>query len=734
MKIAQETGNVERVGIGEEGQFKIKASAKAFEILSSGLYSDKVRAIIRELSCNAYDSHIEAGNEDPFLLHLPNDLEPYFSLRDFGIGLCHEDVMNIFPTYFESTKTSSNDFVGCLGLGSKSPFSYTDSFMVTSIFDGKVRIYNSFLDEHRIPSIVLMSENDTDERNGVEIQFPVEQNDFHEFTSKTPKVLEYFKLKPEIVGAEVKHNEINYFITRDNWGVRGKGGAARDYQQARAVMGNIAYPIGDFNYEGLSQVARAVLRLDIDIFFNIGDLDIAASREKLSYDKQTNENIKNRLEQLAGEIIEEIGTKIQDCECKWDARKLIYSMRAGDYSVFQTLIDSSDVKFTWKGIELFDSSCKLSSQYVKVDLAMVPVQITRFNKSNYRRARGRFEGVNSIPVNNVHIFIEDKSNCKVLRVEKYIAEQCGGSSNVEIIFVRDVGFPSYAADDGTVVPEDHSQDGFAMLREHLGMMPDTVFPLVSEMPFDKDTSVSTVNPLSKCTLLEYDPMGCCTRRGSYSSYWSETTIDKTKGGIYVPIDRYKVDDRSPADALNPYFDMLKLLGSKDVTVYGVKSRKVGEFERSKQWTTLKEHTVRKVTNYLKRHNLAAEYGIQNEMSIIESDSRYGTINKTMFKMIGIMSKDMFTNSPDVYAFIERLESIKKTSKLCTAISNFSNRVYGISVLEYDTEAVRATLKEELSVAGVVIKENYPLLLKIDSFNPPKEAMAHYIKLVSDSLK
>ena len=48
--------------VGQIGEFRIRNSAKAFSILSSGLYANKIRAIVRELSCNAVDSHTVAGN------------------------------------------------------------------------------------------------------------------------------------------------------------------------------------------------------------------------------------------------------------------------------------------------------------------------------------------------------------------------------------------------------------------------------------------------------------------------------------------------------------------------------------------------------------------------------------------------------------------------------------------------------------------------------------------------
>ena len=62
-------------------KFQMKSSAKAFQILSSGIYERKVEAIVRELSCNAYDSHVAAGKKDvPFKVNLPTGLDPKFSV------------------------------------------------------------------------------------------------------------------------------------------------------------------------------------------------------------------------------------------------------------------------------------------------------------------------------------------------------------------------------------------------------------------------------------------------------------------------------------------------------------------------------------------------------------------------------------------------------------------------------------------------------------------------------
>ena len=166
--------------VAEIGEFRIRNSAKAFSILSSGLYANKIRAIIRELSCNAVDSHAAAGKRDtPFDVHLPNTLEPHFAIRDYGTGLSHQQVTQIYTTYFESTKTASNEFIGALGLGSKSPFSYTDNFTVTAIQNGVKGIYSAFINGDGVPSIALMMQEPTDEPSGVEVKFSVnERYDF----------------------------------------------------------------------------------------------------------------------------------------------------------------------------------------------------------------------------------------------------------------------------------------------------------------------------------------------------------------------------------------------------------------------------------------------------------------------------------------------------------------------------------------------------------------------------
>ena len=330
--------------VGEIGEFRIRNSAKAFNILSSGLYANKIRAIVRELSCNAVDSHTAAGKQDtPFDVHLPNSLEPWFSIRDYGTGLSHDQVTNIYTTYFESTKTASNEFIGALGLGSKSPFSYTDNFTVTAIKDGVKGIYTAFINESGVPSIAKMMDEQTTEPAGVEVRFAVEERyDFDKFRQEARHVYEYFKLRPVVSGyADFKFKDPEYKEKDIIPGVH----YHTDGQRSYAIMGNIKYPIEVPNAEKSLGGLHGMLGCGLVMEFNIGELDFQASREGLSYIPQTIEAIKNKLVALNAQLAIHIAIEADKITNLWD-RALYLSKRHNDNLFIQAVVKYTiDTKF-----------------------------------------------------------------------------------------------------------------------------------------------------------------------------------------------------------------------------------------------------------------------------------------------------------------------------------------------------------------------------------------------------
>ena len=324
MKIHGENLSAQTSGVAQQGQFNIKATGKAFKILSDGLYSDKPLAVVRELSCNAWDSHIAAGKVDvPFEVCLPTTLSPLFYVKDYGIGLSHEDVMVLFTTFFDSTKTESNDFVGALGLGSKSPFSYVDQFNVTSRFDGMVRKYTAFIGDGGFPSIALLSEDSTDECNGLEVGMPIKSGDVNLFVLAAQKVLPHFDTKPVVKGCSTLALDQKTLLRGSGWVMVDNPNNPNRYSRTeslKARMGAVCYPI---SLTGITDPFLSdMVYYPFIIDFPLGSLDVAASRESLSYDSRTVAAIHERLRDVKKEVLEVLEKDLDSAPSLWEAHIL----------------------------------------------------------------------------------------------------------------------------------------------------------------------------------------------------------------------------------------------------------------------------------------------------------------------------------------------------------------------------------------------------------------------------
>lgn len=293
--------------------FTIASNAQAFKILSDNLYSDKIKAIVRELICNAYDSHIAANSKEKIVVHLPTKLEPYFSVQDFGVGMSDKEIKELYTTYFKSTKDKSNKFVGALGLGSKSPFCYVDSFTVVSRYKGIERTYSAFLGDG-FPKITKLLEAKTSERNGIKIQFPVKNVDIESFKEKVEEIVRFFNknsitLMPDIkIKHATKFTDIcgNYSFD-DHYSFSNK-------KEMNAIQGNVCYPIKfDLIMNSVEEDNKLILSnfRDLGLFkkincfyFNIGELSVAPSREELSYDKKTIGSIVEKIKKAIFELID----------------------------------------------------------------------------------------------------------------------------------------------------------------------------------------------------------------------------------------------------------------------------------------------------------------------------------------------------------------------------------------------------------------------------------------------
>jgi hypothetical protein len=655
---------IERSDSFPEKTFQIEASAKAFRILFDGLYSDKPTAIMRELGCNAYDAHVTAGKADfKFDVHLPSTLEPFFMLRDYGIGLAHEDIVTIYTILFKSTKTNSNDQVGCLGLGSKSPFSYTDNFTVISYFNGVKTVYNMFLNENDIPAYATLLTEETTEHNGLEISFSVKQQDIYTFYSKARSTYTYFKTKPNFIGRTCDIPEVTYIQKRDGkWGLRD----ADSWGNANAVMGNVAYSMGGADFDTLTTEEKAILKLNIDIFFNIGELDVAASREKLSYNTQTKKNIKDKLTLIVKELAEELNNEIANCKSLWDAKILLHELTSGSMKVFRNIVENISVTFNGEPVG-------------KEEICFGETDYHSFNVTSHLFTKTRRSNRDRYGFNTLHYLVATKSqkffagdttkNVKA-RITKYIQEQKALGVEKVIVNLIHSAHP------------DLLNEAVKAFKVKIGMADDVVITPVSELPFDKVVRCSSQSSGGgvynyKNTKKIFKYVG-----GGYSDgdNWEVAEPELDDGGVYVIINRYRIDGEKAQSYLDEYVNLFEKISDEPVTIYGIKSNEYSAtFAPLTNWVPLKTYTETLVKDYIKDNELEE---IVNISKAYNSDSVKCTTdlngyhnqtaqNRTYFETYidSLKNLELFTNkeiipflTPYVTLDIDKIGKYRETFK------------------------------------------------------------------------
>lgn len=317
MKIETLCKPLEIHGPFETTEFRVDDSPFAFELLIKKLYKNPIQSIVRELSSNAWDSHQAAGTTDQLIeVDFPTNLDPYFTVKDFGTGLSPEQITDLYTVLFRSNRRDSNSFLGGYGLGSKSPLAYTDQFTVESRYQKVLYSYIVFTGPAGKPTISLATSHPTDEANGLTIKIPVLTQDHSNFRNAGRDTLIWFpsvKTNIDLTHPIPLIQTPSAFITVN-----------RTYNSGcYARIGTVCYPIDTDKLpsSAFTDIAQYQKKGDLYLNFNIGELSIVPNREDLSYDKQTIHKITTAITTAQQEITTQVIQRLQTFKTYNDACK-----------------------------------------------------------------------------------------------------------------------------------------------------------------------------------------------------------------------------------------------------------------------------------------------------------------------------------------------------------------------------------------------------------------------------
>jgi hypothetical protein len=212
-----------------------------------------------------------------------------------------------------------------VGIGSKSPFKYTDAYTVKTINNGTEYLYALVLNTDNVPECNLIYSKPSTEESGTEIIIPVKDHyDFNKFKDATQKQLCWFKnisyKNVDVTAPEITYEGKRFIILKKSWYSNNYG--TPNSQQV--LLGNIPYEFKDKHFSKY-----------IILKFNIGELNPTASREALDINNTSKENFDKVIEEVKLEVLEYIQSLI---DSKTNLIELLHIVR--NYNV-----DTSELLF-----------------------------------------------------------------------------------------------------------------------------------------------------------------------------------------------------------------------------------------------------------------------------------------------------------------------------------------------------------------------------------------------------
>ena len=311
MKLDFNEIKVERSAAFQSQSFDIGDKRIILEILRGKMYSNPIQTIAQEISTNARDAHTEVGKSDvPIEIKLPNKLDPSFWIHDFGPGITPDRMGSIFIQYGRSTKRDDNTQQGAYGLGSKSPFSYSDTFTIISITPENDKLirreYLAHIDESGLGQMSCVKEEETTDPQGTAIVLYPKPSDWASFTQHVIRATVHWPIRPTIIGdPEFAWPEYKVSYKGEDWEIHDNSPIE---SVPYALISGIPYIL---NLRHLYPGGNALIQyIPFRIHFKIGEIPVTANREDIDYQSHVITYVKNRIDKAVKEFQDQLSAEL----------------------------------------------------------------------------------------------------------------------------------------------------------------------------------------------------------------------------------------------------------------------------------------------------------------------------------------------------------------------------------------------------------------------------------------
>lgn len=690
-------------GILDEKFFEIGNPALIMEILRNKLYADPVTAVVREYSCNAMDSHAEANKPDePILINLPSEKYPELKIQDFGVGISPDRMNDIYIKMGNSTKRDTNDQIGCWGLGSKSAWSYTDTFSIVTTFSNIKRAYVAYLDDSRTGKLVLQSEEVCFEPNQTSIIIPVKAKDFSAFENALTKITQYWKVKPKVFRNKSSY-ELDYIrekiiLEGTNWSIVEKAGYSYYGSESKAIIGGIGYTIPSDPFTKLSaKVKDFIFSNNFRFYFQNGDLSLSAGRDSLHTDPRTIKKLTEQFDLVIQEYSNRIEETVKSASSYREAYQLLAKM---DRNINYAYIDFTKLK--WNNIQLYK---ELSLRMPLFD-GILGVRYSRV----YSRKKGDYSEI--VGKNLLDSNYRAKSFDYLLHPEKINYKYIFNDSKVKN--VKPYAESVFDQDTETVFVLSLENEDEALTSEQQELI-DALTQKISTINL-----VQVVKPKIARKVAKKDFVL------AYPHFDSKTTveIDPKEGGVYYIKDNDQISDLSGNSfriASWQLTDTSKFIGKK---IYGFTRKRAENLPNN--WVSFYDAIKESCATF------ESKYGLQHiyECSVAEDHG----LKPYYFKYIEglkqiLPSTDSIIELYNLWLEIETIDKDTKMYRSMVAVYKLHPQYHNLYENSPNWNNVNA-LYLKCDGLDKAIEQRYTLLPYLSSSSIPEKEFLDYIKLVN----